>query len=155
MTSQEWPGWFRWAIRLIAVIVIVAGAWILWSERQVNTAGNAVAWFIGDLEPTAGASAEGAYDRLCEAEQERIAKHEFLRTGGSDYDFLGEFGVSALDSQYPDHETLRSDITAVWWDLEIERERDREIVRINMVRERDWWEFQGDWKICGVEFRGE
>lgn len=67
---------------------------------------------------------------------------------------LAGTGANGVDSQYPDGETLEGGISEAWWDFEVHREG-LEIWRVHLLREREWWEFKGDWKVCGIEFRGD
>ena len=138
---------------MLALIVIAVGALILYIAAPVNSAGNTGIWFIAEIEGFRGGPEE-AYDRLCSSEQERIERERFLETGGADYTVLANAGAVGAAAQYPDDsETLNADIRQAWKEYEITTSEGGQTWRLHLTRERDWWEFKGDWKICGIERR--
>ena len=153
MTTWEWPTWFRWTLRILALLVIVLGALILFIASPVNSAGNTGIWFIAEVEGFRGGPEE-AYDRLCSSEKDRVGMEQFLETEGAEYSVLANAGAVGAAAQYPDDaETLNADIRQAWNEYEISTVNGQETWRLQLVRERDWWEIKGDWKICGLEQR--
>lgn len=152
--SWERPSWFRWTVRILAFIVITLGALILFMAAPVNSAGNTGIWFIAELEGFRGGPEE-AYERLCTSEQDRIGGEQFFASGGAEYAVLANAGAVGATAQYPDDtETLSSDIQQAWKEYEITTADGEATWRLYLIRERDWWEIKGEWKICGIEQRG-
>lgn len=153
MTRWEWPTWFRWTVRILALIVIAVGALILYMEAPVKSAGNTGIWFIAQLEGFRGGD-EPDFQQLCSTEQERIGRDQFIETGGAEYSVLANVGAVGAAAQYPDDaETLSSDIQQAWEEYEITTTDGEQTWRIYLNREREWWQIKGDWKICGIERR--
>jgi hypothetical protein len=155
MSGWEWPRWFRWTIRGIAVLIILYFGLAVGFLIPVNTAGNVALRFIADLEPLNQADIEMSFATLCESEQERIGVDAFVDTRGAEYSALGNFGVVGAATQYPETDTLQRNITEAWVEFDVTKGNVIETWRLYMIRERDWWEWKGDWKVCGIEFRGE
>ena len=152
--SWEWPSWFLWTVRILAFIVITLGALILFMAAPVNSAGNTGIWFIAELEGFRGGPDE-AYERLCSSEQDRVGQEHFFATGGAEYSVLANAGAVGATAQYPDDtETLSSDIQQTWKEYEIATTDGEATWRLYLIRERNWWEIKGEWKICGIEQRG-
>lgn len=140
-------------MRIAAVVVIAIGALILYMAAPVNSAGNSGIWFIAEIEGFRGGPQE-AYDRLCSREQDRIGRERFLETGGAEYAVLADAGAVGAAAQYSDDaETLEADVEQAWVEYEITTVDGQQTWRLQLLRERDWWEFKGDWKVCGIEQR--
>ena len=151
--TGAWPSWFRWTIRALALIVITVGVLILWMAAPVNSAGNTGIWFISELQGFREGP-EAAYDRLCISEQERIGRERFFASGGAEYSVLANSGAAGARAQYPDDtQTLSSNIQQTWKEYEITTSDGEQTWRLYLERERDWWEFEGAWTICGIEQR--
>ena len=153
MTTWEWPTWLRWTVRTAALVVIAVGAFILYIAAPVKSAGNAGIEFVIGLGDDPD-DLNQAFDRLCESEQGRIGMDQFLETDGAEYTVLADAGAVGAAAQYPDDaETLNADVQQAWKEYEITTVEGQETWRLQLVRERDWWEIKGDWKICGIEQR--
>ena len=153
MSSWEWPTWFRWLVRGIAVMVIVYFGFAFTTMLPVDTAENAGIWFISELGGFRGGPEE-AYKRLCASEQDRIGKEQFLETGGAEYSVLARAGAVGAATQYPDVHPLDRDIKEWWKEYEITVGGRVETWRLYVVREDTWWPFDTEWKVCGIERRG-
>lgn len=153
--NQESPGCLGWTVRALAVILILIGGVFLWSIRPVETAGNTGIWFLLDLGTHAQADPEEAYDRLCAAEKARLDRAQFTASDFGEYSALAARGAVGAETQYPELDTLNRDIQAAWVEHEVQDGDIIETWRLNLVRERKWWDWRGDWKICGIEFRNE
>lgn len=153
MTTWEWPPWLRWTVRIAALIVIALGAVILYIAAPVNSAGNAGIEFIIDLGDDPD-DLNRAFDRLCVSEQDRIGIERFLETDGAEYTVLADAGAVGAAAQYSDDaETLNAGVRQAWKEYEISTVNGQETWRLQLVRERDWWEINSDWKICGIAQR--
>lgn len=149
--TWEWPIWFRWTVRIAALIVIALGALIIYIAAPVNSAGNAGIEFIISLGDDPD-DMKQAFQELCSAEQQRIGMDQFLGTGGAEYSALADAGAVGAAAQYPDDAaTLDSDIQQAWKEYQITAANGRETLRLQLVREPEWWGFKGVWKICGIE----
>lgn len=137
------------------MILILIGGLFLWSIQPVETAGNTGIWFLLDLGTHSQADPEDAYDRLCLAEKARLDQTQFLEREFGEYSALAARGAVGAAKQYPELETLSRDIQAAWVEYEVQDGDTIETWRLNLVRERKWWDSRGDWKICGIEFRNE
>lgn len=150
---KEWPTWFRWTIRILALVIIAIGGTILYMAAPINSAGNTGIEFIAQVEGFRGGQEE-AYDRLCSTEQDRIGRDQFLESGGAEYAVFAHAGAVGAAAKYPDDtETLSGEVQQAWVEYEITTTGGDQTWRLNLARERDWWEFKGDWKICGLEQR--
>lgn len=150
---KEWPTWFRWTIRILALVIIAIGGAILYMAAPVNSAGNTGIEFIISLGDDPD-DMKQAFEELCSTEQDRIGMEQFLETGGAEYSVLADAGAVGAAAQYPDDtETLSADVQQAWVEYEITTTDGEQTWRLNLARERDWWEFKGDWKICGLEQR--
>lgn len=150
MTRKEWPASFRWLVRILALLVIAVGAFILYWAAPTDTAGNAGIHFVLDLQ----GDPEEAYDDLCSSEQSRIGLADFLETEGAEYAPLAAEGAVGAAAEYPDDtDTLGSDIQAAWVEYESSTAEGGQTWRLNLVRQRSWWQFTGSWKVCGIEVR--
>lgn len=152
--TRSSPGPLSWTIRILAIAVILVGAWILWWARPVETAENAGIWFLGDLGGHPQAEPQAAFAMLCSSEKERLSESQFIESDFGDYAALAG-GASGAASQYSGVETLRGDVRTAWMEYEVQAVDATETWRLNMIRERDWWEWTGDWKVCGIEFVAE
>jgi hypothetical protein len=152
MSSWEWPTWFRWTVRVAAVLVVLFGTLILYGHSPVDSAGNAGIWFISELGGFRGGPEE-AYNRLCASEQDRIGAEQFLETGGAEYAVLARAGAVGSATQYPDVHPLDKSIREWWKEYEITVGGRIETWRLYLVREDTWWPFDTEWKVCGIERR--
>lgn len=147
--------------------------------EEPPTAGNRVSWFLGDVVQGRDPNIQGgvddpfgcAYAQLCAEIRGRVSEAEFrasraeavssvlsadtwagARTGPYEY-------TTGVDEERPDMETIDSEVTATWKDVEFtwyEHIDDRTIVsgsgqtvrwRLDLVRE------DGSWRVCGFEKR--
>lgn len=153
MTREDWPAWSRWLVRILALTVIAVGAFILYWAAPADTAGNAGIRFILELQGFQGGPEE-AYDDLCSSEQSRIGRAVFLESEGAEYAPLATEGAVGAAAEYPDDtDTLGSDIQAAWVEYESSAAEGGLTWRLNLVRQRSWWQFRGSWKVCGIEVR--
>jgi len=144
-----------WTFRIVAVLLILYGLNILLLSQPVRTPGNIQIWFAGDLSQSVSRDLDAAYGRLCVAEKERIPLAFFRETGGADYSVLSQGTVYGGDSEFS-FDRLPDDVDDVWTELVVDRSFQGgpiEVWRLSQVRERDWWQLGGDWKICGIEQR--
>lgn len=153
--SQESPGCLGWTVRALALVVILIGALILWWAQPVETAGNTGIDFIGEMGNHPQANPEEAYDMLCAAEKDRLDQAQFLASDFGEYSALASRGAVGAAKQHPPLDTLSRDIETAWVEYEIQDGDTVETWRLNLVREREWWDWRGDWKVCGIEFRNE
>lgn len=151
--TWKWPSWFRWTVRVLALIAITLGVLTLFMAAPVNSAGNTGIWFIAELEGFRGGP-EDAYDRLCSSEQDRIGREHFFATGSAEYSVLANAGAVGATAEYPDDaQTLSSDIQEAWTEHEITTPDGEETWRLYLERGREWWEIKSNWTICGLEQR--
>ncbi len=150
--SWEWPPWFRWLVRGVAVVVILYFGLAFTTMLPVNSAGNAGIRFITELEGFRGGPEKG-YDRLCSSEKARIGRDQFLESDGAEYSVLAGAGAVGSATQHPDVHPLDKDIKQWWKEYEITVAGRVETWRLFLVREHSWWQFKGDWKVCGIELR--
>jgi hypothetical protein len=142
------------------------------------TAGNRVSWFLGDVvqgrDPTIQGGVDDpfgcAYMQLCAEIRVRISEDEFRASRAEAVSSVlsantwagartGYRYTTGVDEQRPDLETLDSDVTATWKDVDFtwyEHFDDRTIAsgsgvsvrwRLELVRE------DGSWRVCGFEKR--
>lgn len=148
----------KWRVRpwvaVVSVIVLAIFGLFMYAIRPIKTAANTTILLVTDLQVD---EFEAAYQRLCEAERGRLGFDEWVASAGSDYGFLADMSIRVLGAakQYPDGQDLDRAIDQAWTELDVFRGEVVETWRLHMVREGEFLVYPGDWKVCGIEFRGE
>jgi hypothetical protein len=109
-----------------------------------ESAGNATIHFVIDAH---GGRGDAAYRRLCQDTRARTSPSELEQASGEFGGPLSLGGARGEAKQYDDVETIGSDITEAWTEIEGTRNEMFETWRFQMRRE------DGKWRICSAEFR--
>lgn len=142
----------RWAVRVVALALILVGGFFLIWTIPVQSPGNTQIWFAGDID----GDLDRAYARLCPSEKEQISLNSFKESGGDEYAVLGVGTVRGGDQEYGSFSETPGNVEQVWSELIVDKTFQGgtvEVWRLHLIRGREWWPPMRVWRICGIEQR--
>ena len=141
---------------LIAAIVVLGlfATYVFGMNAKVSWPGNSGIHFAGNVQR---GEFESAYDYLCEMLRADITPAEFAAANGHEFAAFREFpgSIFGAEGEYDSIERIDRSIDEAWEDYDMVNPETTQTWRLSLVREGEWLLSGGDWRVCGIEFRGE
>ena len=138
---------------LVLGLLVVTMAYILSPYSDVRSPGNSGIEFASILKR---GDFETAYSLLCEEPQAQQSLELFTSTNGGDYRpfrlYPGSIFGSAAEHRFTD---IDRSVDSSWKEYDLVNPDTTLTLRLQMVREAGLPFTSGDWKMCGIENRGE